>query len=614
MIFRLGLSFLLCFEVTSGSPQESGFPDPATLSADDDCSSSHSDANAVDDDHSCSLSALQLQSHNVIEQYEDDAISTNSCEQRFPEEAKVVKGYMGNGSNRVLLFGWQGCPCTGIAQERLSEASVCYQGRTWANPKAELMAYLQCREGDSSHHSFIYFRSGPGPKSTWTFAGNGFAFQQKAMPEVQLQAKIEVAAAKKTCKQVSVQRNLFGAELEECRVGSDPSGSWMDDGKCTEQNGGVHEICIEKLPADFSSATHQSAWSEERAGKRHCVCIGAWSLYMTDAAKHKKEADDIMPHCKSIPQTVLTTRYLQNWKDWNGYSASIVNGVKELVTKCLHSVSERKLKCGLAERFLKLRAEVPELKTAQALESLSSELQQLSCEEDAKQSSREAMHTSANATVLTISDLQGQYSNIFKSGNRNAASFKWFSFIASRDVSHHTFQTLNQGYCPISGSPITGENAALVTLSKVGGGSASGVVHFCCTPCICDMIDLIKVDTKTLTLGSVSKQYDVVVHGNPCSKPEKLTESFTDPFSHKEDNLKTSAPEVICEHGELRGAIKSDHGHPVIGLLFASASSHSYDGTTKKVEQMCEGRAQAGYNSGMGLIFRKVASISPILN
>lgn len=306
---------------------------------------------------------------------------TQSCEKRFPQDAEVVKGYMGNTSNRVLLFGWISCPCVGIAQARFAASSLCYEGRQWANPSSGLMAYLQCKENDPQSHSFIYFRESTDADSDWTFVGNGFALEDSAMSEDSLNSKISAAGAATTCKRPSVKNNLYGTQLEECRVGNDNSGSWMDDGTCSEQTGGIHQICIESLPADFSSETHQSPWSEERKGKRHCVCVGAWSLYMTDADKHKEGAESIMPHCKSIPETVLSTDYLGHWRDWNGYPASVLHGIRELVSRCLEQADDTDLKCGLKERFEKLQAstEAKELKDAKELQTLADSFHAVSC-------------------------------------------------------------------------------------------------------------------------------------------------------------------------------------------------------------------------------------------
>eukprot|EP00747_Dinoflagellata_sp_TGD_P167216 gnl/TRDRNA2_/TRDRNA2_191228_c0_seq1.p1 gnl/TRDRNA2_/TRDRNA2_191228_c0~~gnl/TRDRNA2_/TRDRNA2_191228_c0_seq1.p1 ORF type:complete len:469 (+),score=69.35 gnl/TRDRNA2_/TRDRNA2_191228_c0_seq1:61-1467(+) len=286
----------------------------------------------------------------IAQDTEDSEDSTESggksCDKQYATAASIFEKYQKSDTS-VLLFGWNGCPCTGIAQDRLADSKVCYKGRTWSDPSEKLMKYLQCRENDADSHSFVYFRDESG---TWKYVGNGFKLQDSAMSSGDLDRLIDDSGAKTSCG-ATVSKNVYGARTEQCRkLEDDHEGSWDDDGSCTETTGGVHQICIEKLPADFSTATHQTAWSKERAGNRHCVCVGAWSLYMSDEAKHSKNAKAIMPHCSAIPATALTGRYLSHWKDWNGYPASIVKGLSELVSKCFHQVKSKKLQCGLLER------------------------------------------------------------------------------------------------------------------------------------------------------------------------------------------------------------------------------------------------------------------------
>jgi len=190
------------------------------------------------------------------------------------------------------------------------------------------------------------------------------------MNEDAFQKKLTGAKAVVNCKQANIKVNLYGTPLQACQVeASDRSGSWADDGTCSEQVRGVHEICIEGLPADFSTETHQPAWSREREGKRHCVCIGAWSLYMTDMQKHVKGAEKIMPHCQSIPETALTHRYLQQWGNWNGYPADVALSARELVYRCMQAAGlTLREKCGLRQRYLAFRNDVSDVKNAEHVE------------------------------------------------------------------------------------------------------------------------------------------------------------------------------------------------------------------------------------------------------
>mmetsp|Transcript_50784 Transcript_50784/g.157283 ORF Transcript_50784/g.157283 Transcript_50784/m.157283 type:complete len:208 (-) Transcript_50784:118-741(-) len=115
--------------------------------------------------------------------------------------------------------------------------------------------------------------------------------------------------------------------------------------------------------------------------------------------------------------------------------------------------------------------------------------------------------------------------------------------------------------------------------------------------------------------------------GNPCKHPEKLESEFVDPFSMMKVKLSQEAPEVRCEGESLAGAIHSDAGHPIIGMLFTGDEELravpsppvpprrlSKEGAdpTFGYGGMCVMRRRMGYNSGMGLIFHLVAGIAPI--
>lgn len=56
----------------------------------------------------------------------------------------------------------------------------------------------------------------------------------------------------------------------------------------------------------------------------------------------------------------------------------------------------------------------------------------------------------------TVQDLHREYHNIFKNGNRNAASHLWASFILDRSVhlKESTLEYMFAGFCAVSGSPV----------------------------------------------------------------------------------------------------------------------------------------------------------------
>ena len=171
--------------------------------------------------------------------------------------------------------------------------------------------------------------------------------------------------------------------------------------------------------------------------------------------------------------------------------------------------------------------------------------------------------------------------------------------------------------------------------------------HTCCATCCIQ--DFIRADTRNVTLADgETRQYHFAVVGNPCDNPAALKEPFTQPFySRGPTTLEREAAEVRCDaNGRLIGAHLSDGGYPIIGMFFdavddtvptdASSSSarqltaaaanfvatpgrmrHAPDSVAFQDESeygpSCADRARNGYNSGMGEIFRKVASISPVV-
>ena len=243
-------------------------------------------------------------------------------------------------------------------------------------------------------------------------------------------------------------------------------------------------------------------------------------------------------------------------------------------------------------------------------------------------------------TGLTHQDLWDEYSNIFRYGNRNAASHLWSSFLLQRSaqMTQDRLEFMFKGFCAISGSPVGPHdyNRYYLELSNVTGGKRGGYMHYCCWPCVCDTQDFIKVDTKTIMTAQGPKRYHFAVIGNPCDHAEKLREPFVQPrvYGRRQTTLANEAREVRCANSELQGATMSDNGYVIITMFFDLGADKGdtsmtvpqhppqpgrmtlVDGVLVQNEyeykNMCEDRAQNGYNSGMGEIFRKVAAISPI--
>ena len=137
-----------------------------------------------------------------------------------------------------------------------------------------------------------------------------------------------------------------------------------------------------------------------------------------------------------------------------------------------------------------------------------------------------------------------------RTGNRNAASHLWSTFILerSRQLSHKTFTKLFGGFCAVSGSPVqpTDYNKYRLNLAQLGGGRRTGFMHYCCWPCVCDTQDFIKVDTLSVKTKDGVRQYHFAVIGNPCDQPGALTKPFYQPFDKRQTTIAHEAQEVRC--------------------------------------------------------------------
>jgi len=241
----------------------------------------------------------------------------------------------------------------------------------------------------------------------------------------------------------------------------------------------------------------------------------------------------------------------------------------------------------------------------------------------------------------TVNDLFREYSRIFRHGNRNAASHLWVRFLLERSeqMTHEKLAYMFSGFCAVSGSPVrpSDYNRYKLTLERAdGSGKVAGFFHYCCWPCVCDTQDFIKVDTRTVRTASGERKYNFAVIGNPCKNEAELRRPFQDTFGRGMQTLSMVAPEVRCQDGELLGAPLSDNGHIIIAMFFdapegsqdallmpVAGGRQAEPGRVSEISgvryqdelefaPMCEDRKNTGYKSGMGEIFRKVASISPI--
>jgi len=205
---------------------------------------------------------------------------------------------------------------------------------------------------------------------------------------------------------------------------------------------------------------------------------------------------------------------------------------------------------------------------------------------------------------LTVNELHSKYYQIFsRSGNRNAASHLWATYIIDRSSSMTRGEILNafSGFCPVSGSPVRPTSSKVwqqVPIKRAGNSNeeVEADVYVCCWPCVCDMMEVVRTDQVDMpTLGGTNQTFNALVIGNPCIHPERIPRN---------------APEVRCSNGELIGATRSRNGHIVIGMIQEGEGTGYY--TADMIDRNCARRKSQGYRSGMGTIFHDVASINPI--
>jgi len=223
----------------------------------------------------------------------------------------------------------------------------------------------------------------------------------------------------------------------------------------------------------------------------------------------------------------------------------------------------------------------------------------------------------------TMEDLWNEYNSIFPSGNRNAASHRWASFILERSsgLPVEVIQQLFRSFCAVSGSPVTPSSAKRYkySLARVDGVSETGFVYHCCKPCVCDTQEFIRLDTKTLNTSSGPHEFTFQVIGNPCSSASFASiyhELWPDPFRPgQKSSLALSAPDVNCGSQGLQAAVMSDHGNIIVGMMLHEPDdfedmSFTDVASRQDLAEFCHERKKEGYNSGMGLIFAKVANIT----
>jgi len=298
--------------------------------------------------------------HRVASTWTNEKIQS-ACPKKSNEEScnsepllsvgKDIQATLSGAKSGIYLWGWRGCPCVATARRRFQQNEVCYQEDTWDTQNDPRMDYFQkCTDATVQDHSFIFVWDG----SKMKFIGNGFIFGQ-TMNDDQFSKLVSTSQAKTTCEIPGIEgaaKNLFDEPLEKCSSTGKAAGSSQMTGKCDELDGGVHSLCVNELPADFSSETGQSPWSAQKKGEPWCVCIGAWSMYQA-------KGRNVGANCNAIPDFVFQKKYINNWSTWNGNELNdqIVDGINELYNQCKKDASASQLSalrthyCNVAKEY-----------------------------------------------------------------------------------------------------------------------------------------------------------------------------------------------------------------------------------------------------------------------
>lgn len=197
-------------------------------------------------------------------------------------------------------------------------------------------------------------------------------------------------------------------------------------------------------------------------------------------------------------------------------------------------------------------------------------------------------------------ELFDQYSCLFHpTNNRNTASHIWVNHLAhhSSMLSKDEFIEQARGFCAVSGSPISGSNEFVQDLTTTFGNTSRVSMNHCCWPCACDIKDAneqdkLHIHESTIPTAEGALDINFIVMDDPCKSSKTIPHE---------------APAVECSGDTLLNAVhlQTPLGSKVaIGFAFQTEDEVNYP-----VED-CHTRANRGYQSGMGKIFRDLLSLS----
>ncbi len=212
--------------------------------------------------------------------------------------------------------------------------------------------------------------------------------------------------------------------------------------------------------------------------------------------------------------------------------------------------------------------------------------------------------------------VNNHYNNIFpNNANRNAAGFKFFSYIYDNLATNNEFFDLyNQMYCSVSGSIIdpSNNNFSILKVKDINNNCVYGKYYRCCTPCNCDIMKYVKVIRTSIEIPKNSGKFYqkmFLTIGDPCSDENKFPNEIDKNIFKCEKNLLKYGYRI-----DKKGKITKKEGRLIIGILYPSYNYKIEDIKTS-IDKCITGEKRfllspEKLRYGMGDIFVKIALIN----
>ena len=197
--------------------------------------------------------------------------------------------------------------------------------------------------------------------------------------------------------------------------------------------------------------------------------------------------------------------------------------------------------------------------------------------------------------------LMKDFDVIFPDRNRNSGGGQFYDHIVNEiQPNYREFLEYNKMYCAVSGSPIDpGRQDPFknIVIESVDGSKYYGKQYICCSPCVCDMVKYVQVETHEYR----GNQIVVFVIDDPCSN---------------ESDIPDEVSAFECENGKTKNGVHTKSGRLIVGLLhdpeLYDSSNPKHTDAEKDVDKLCESRNSMEpdeLQGGMGDIFVKLSLV-----